>query len=96
MTLLDVREPMERSFCAIPVPPTAGDLHIPMRQVPSHLEALAAAADRGPLVVYCHHGVRSMAVAEWLVARGVRGVQNLRGGIDAWSLEADPQVPRYG
>ncbi|MFO0892011.1 MAG: rhodanese-like domain-containing protein [Isosphaeraceae bacterium] len=96
LTLLDVREPRERAFCAIAVPPTAGDLHIPMRQVPAHLEELKAAALRGPLVVYCHHGTRSLAVAEWLAARGLPGLVNLRGGIDAWSLEADPSVPRYG
>ncbi|WP_250846712.1 rhodanese-like domain-containing protein [Aquisphaera insulae] len=96
MTLLDVREPMERTFCAIAVPATAGDLHLPMRQVPAHLEMLIAAAAKGPLVIYCHHGVRSMAIAEWLTARGVAGVHNLRGGIDAWSLQADAEVPRYG
>jgi rhodanese-related sulfurtransferase len=96
ITLLDVREPMERSFCFIAVPPTAGDVHVPLRQVPAHLDTLAIAAARGPLVVYCHHGVRSMAVADWLSARGLPGVHNLRGGIDAWSREADPEVPRYG
>jgi len=95
LTLLDVREPRERAFCAIAVPSTAFDLHIPMRQVPAHLEDLQAAASRGPLVVYCHHGVRSMTVAEWLVDRGVRGLVKLQGGIDAWSLEADSSVPRY-
>ena len=42
---------------------------------------------RGPLVVYCHHGVRSRAVAEWLAERGLTGILNLQGGIDAWSRE---------
>jgi rhodanese-related sulfurtransferase len=95
LTLLDVREPRERTYCAIAVPATARDVHIPMRQVPAQLEALRQAAARGPLVVYCHHGVRSLAVAEWLADRGLRGIANLTGGIDAWSLEADASVPRY-
>lgn len=66
-----------------------------MRQVPAQLETLRQAAARGPLVVYCHHGVRSLAVAEWLAERGLSGIANLTGGIDAWSLEADASVPRY-
>ena len=61
-----------------------------MRQIPSHLDELQAAVARGPLVVYCHHGVRSMAVAEWLAERGLAGILNLQGGIDAWSSEVDP------
>lgn len=96
LTLLDVREPGERAFCAIAVPAAAGDLHIPMRQVPAHLDELREAATRGQVVVYCHHGVRSLAVAEWLAERGVPGIANLTGGIDAWSLRADATVPRYG
>jgi rhodanese-related sulfurtransferase len=95
MTLLDVREPRERALCAIAAPPTAVDLHVPMRQVPAHFEELQEAAARGPLVIYCHHGVRSMAVAEWLVERGLAGILNLRGGIDAWSTEVEPSVRRY-
>jgi rhodanese-related sulfurtransferase len=95
ITLLDVREPRERAICAIPIAPTAGDLHITMRQVPAHLDTLKQAGSGGLLVVYCHHGVRSMAVAQWLVERGVPGVANLTGGVDAWSLEVDGAVPRY-
>ena len=95
LTLLDVREPRERIFCAIAAPPKVGDLHIPMRQIPAHLEELQAAAARGPLVVYCHHGVRSMAVAEWLAERGLAGICNLQAGIEAWSREVDSTVPRY-
>jgi rhodanese-related sulfurtransferase len=95
LTLLDVREPRERAFCSIHVAEPTCDLHIPMRQVPSHLEELAAAVARGPLVVYCHHGVRSMAVAEWLIERGLGGILNLQGGVDAWSREVDSTVPRY-
>jgi rhodanese-related sulfurtransferase len=95
LVLLDVREPREREFCSIKTPKTAADLHIPMREIPSHLDEISAAAASSSLVVYCHHGVRSMAVAEWLAERGISGIMNLRGGIDAWSLEAEPSVARY-
>ncbi len=47
------------------------------------------------LAFYCHHGVRSQAAAEHALRMGFREVYNLAGGIDAWSLEVDPQVPRY-
>lgn len=91
LTLLDVRENSERAVCAI----GAGGLHIPMRAIPTRLDALRAAAVDAPLVVYCHHGVRSMAVATWLAGQGICGIHNLDGGIDAWSLRVDPAVPRY-
>ncbi len=93
LALLDVREPRERQLCSIKTP--ALDLHIPMRDVPMHLDEIRAASARAPLVVYCHHGIRSMAVAEWLAGRGISGIINLRGGIDAWSREADSSVPMY-
>jgi monothiol glutaredoxin len=47
------------------------------------------------LVVQCHHGVRSLRAAEELVAAGFRDVYNLVGGIEAWSRDVDPEVPRY-
>jgi rhodanese-related sulfurtransferase len=47
------------------------------------------------LVVYCHHGVRSQAAANWLSNRGASNVLNLTGGIDAWSIIVDKNVPRY-
>jgi monothiol glutaredoxin len=48
-----------------------------------------------PLVFYSHHGGRSRAVAEHFAALGFRSVFNLTGGIDAWTREIDPSVPRY-
>jgi len=95
ITLLDVREPAERAFAAIPVPPSAADLFIPMADVPSRTPEIREAIARGPLIVYCHHGVRSMMVAQWLAAQGLAGAINLAGGIDAWSVEVDSAVPRY-
>ncbi len=95
LTLLDVREPSERAFCAIAAPASAIDLHIPMREVPAHLDEIQAALARGPLVVYCHHGIRSRHAAEWLSDRGLTGIHNLKGGIDAYAIEADSSVRRY-
>ena len=48
-----------------------------------------------PLVVHCHHGGRSEKAARWLLGRGFSRVENLEGGIEAWSLTVDPKVPRY-
>jgi rhodanese-related sulfurtransferase len=95
LALLDVREPTERSFCAIRVAAGVGDLHVPVGQVASELETIREAAAGRPLVVYCHHGVRSRMVVDWLTHQGVPGLLNLAGGIHAWSVEVDPQVPRY-
>ena len=95
LAVLDVREDDERAICSIPVPPSAIDLFIPMNQVPAQLDALRVAASAAPLVVYCHHGVRSLMVARWLDANGVANVHNLDGGIDAWSLGVNPALSRY-
>lgn len=84
--LLDVREPWEHEIAAIP-----GDHLIPMADVPSRVDELPRDRD---VVVYCHHGVRSMQVAYFLYVQGLN-VINLLGGIDAWSMEADPDTPRY-
>jgi rhodanese-related sulfurtransferase len=86
-TLLDVREHDELEAASV-----AGALHIPMREIPGRLAELDRAT---PLVVMCHSGGRSRRVAEYLLANGFNDVFNLRGGIDAWSTEIDPQVPRY-
>jgi rhodanese-related sulfurtransferase len=93
LVLLDVREENEREWCVIGSTGGVLDLHIPMSQIPLRIADLAG--ERGPIVVYCHHGVRSMAVARWLTERGVVGLLNLEGGIDAWSREIDASVARY-
>jgi rhodanese-related sulfurtransferase len=95
LTLLDVREPVERTFCSITVPDRVPDLHVPVGDVPMHLDMIRTAAGEGTVVVYCHHGVRSRMVADWLRVQGISGLLNLAGGIDAWSTEVDPQTPRY-
>jgi rhodanese-related sulfurtransferase len=85
--LLDVREPEELELASVP-----GALHVPMRHVPARLNELPQ--DK-PLVVMCHSGVRSRRVAQFLTDNGFEHVFNLQGGIDAWSREIDPSVPRY-
>jgi|SRR5687767_11576165 rhodanese-related sulfurtransferase len=87
VVLLDVREHAELQIAAV-----AGARHIPMGEIPGRLAEL----DRNtPLVVMCHSGGRSRRVADYLQSNGFENVFNLRGGIDAWSTEIDPQVPRY-
>ena len=86
--LLDVREPFEREVAEI-----TPSLHIPMQEVPSRLAEIPR--DR-TVVVYCHTGVRSALVAGFLAHQGFSHVVNLGGGIDAWSLEVDSRVARYG
>lgn len=95
ITLLDVRQPEERAFCAIGVPPTSGDLFVPMSEVPARLEEIRIGRAQGPVVVYCHHGVRSLTVVEWLAKQGIAEVYNLWGGIDAYSRNVDSTIPRY-
>ena len=86
--LLDVREPFERDIAKI-----EPSIHIPMQQVPDHLDQLPKDAT---IVVYCHAGGRSAAIAGYLEQLGYPHVANLEGGIDAWSREVDPSVERYG
>jgi rhodanese-related sulfurtransferase len=95
LVLLDVREDDERGYCAIDAPAHATDLHIPMGSIQEAYERIREAAEAGPVVVYCHHGMRSMTVARWLAGRGLTGLHNLEGGIDAWSQGVDPAVRRY-
>lgn len=90
LTLIDVREPVEFQTARI-----AGAELIPMRTIPAQLQRLEAAADDSTLVVFCHHGVRSLNVVNWLREQGVASCQSMAGGIDRWSIEVDPTVPRY-
>ncbi len=85
--LLDVREHQELAIASLP-----GTVHIPMREIPERLAELDH--DR-PVVVMCHSGVRSRHVAGFLLANDFEQVFNLAGGIDAWSAEIDPTLPRY-
>ena len=87
IVLVDVREPWEYQQCRID-----GAMLIPMVTVPSNLQKLDTDE---PVVCYCHHGIRSLDVANWLRQQGVSGAKSLAGGIDRWSLEIDPKISRY-
>ena len=87
LLVLDVREPEELALARLP-----GTIHIPMAEVPGRLHELAP--DKH-IVVFCHHGIRSASVAQFLAGRDFEHVINLAGGIDSWSLTVDPGVPRY-
>ena len=87
--LLDCRGPDEHAIARI-----EGAVLIPMNELPERLAELERWRD-GAIIVHCHHGVRSLRVAGFLQERGFPRVQSMRGGIDAWSVEVDPSVPRY-
>ena len=85
--LLDVREPAEWETARI-----EGAQLMPLRDLPAQFGQLDRQA---VIVVHCHHGGRSSQAVHYLRSRGYRGATNLAGGIDAWSAEIDPSVPRY-
>ncbi|MDX1442552.1 MAG: rhodanese-like domain-containing protein [Gammaproteobacteria bacterium] len=85
--LLDVREPWEYDIAHLP-----GSTLTPFALLPLKLRDLNPEA---PTVVLCHHGVRSWHAACLLEQSGFKTVFNLAGGIDAWSRELDPELPRY-
>jgi rhodanese-related sulfurtransferase len=87
-TLLDVREPWEFETARI-----EGAKLMPMGDIPSRANQELDPEDH--IVVYCHHGVRSMNVTAWLRQQGFETAQSMAGGIDAWSRRVDPKVPVY-
>jgi adenylyltransferase/sulfurtransferase len=87
LTLIDVREPYEWAIARLPE-----SRLIPLSSLPRAVHSIDRAAE---VVVYCHHGARSAAAAEWLRDQGFGRVLNLVGGIDRWSLEVDPRMRRY-
>lgn len=89
--LIDVREPWEVQTASISAEGFEL-LNLPMGSIPSELPRLDP---ERPTACMCHHGVRSMHVANFLVQQGFETVANIEGGIDAWSRERDPSVPLY-
>ena len=85
--VLDVREPWEHAVCAIP-----DSRLLPMQEIPARLQELPADTD---IVVVCHHGMRSLQVANFLKQSGLERVYNLNGGIAAWAEQVDADMPRY-
>jgi rhodanese-related sulfurtransferase len=86
---LDVRQPEEYAVCRIGDSPLIplGDLHSRAGEIDLD--------DGELLVVYCHHGIRSVTAVAILQQRGIDSAASLNGGIDAWSVLVDTSVPRY-
>ncbi len=89
LLLIDVREPFEFELAHI-----EGARLIPLGQVEGALGSLEDWRER-PIVIHCHHGPRSRQACQLLISKGFSRVENLDGGIAAWSEEVDPRVPRY-
>ncbi len=87
LAVIDVREPHEFEIARLP-----GATLIPLNTLPARLAELDISRE---IVLHCHHGQRSMRALEFLRQSGFRKLKNLKGGIDAWSKDVDPSVPRY-
>ena len=85
--LLDVREPSEFEICHI-----EGAHLIPSGQVPTELDQLPRDC---PIVVICHHGIRSFMIGMYLENQGFDQIRNLQGGIAAWARNIDLDMPMY-
>lgn len=88
--MIDVREVGEHQLTRI----ESAEL-IPMRTIPAALSRLEGMAEEGMLIVFCHHGMRSLQVVNWLREQGVSDCQSMAGGIDRWSTDVDSSVARY-
>jgi rhodanese-related sulfurtransferase len=84
---VDVREKWEFDTSWI-----QGAVLVPMREIPANL---AKFEEADQIVLFCHHGIRSLDAAAWLRSQDVAGAKSMEGGIDRWSAEIDPSVPRY-
>ncbi|MGD9650495.1 MAG: rhodanese-like domain-containing protein [Dongiaceae bacterium] len=87
LLLLDVRENWELDICKMP-----GAVHIPLGNLPTRFEELPK--DRS-IVVFCHHGMRSLKGAAFLRAQGLSQAVSLSGGIDKWAREVDSSLKTY-
>jgi rhodanese-related sulfurtransferase len=87
--LLDVREPWEHAQSRLP-----DSTLIPLGELPQRIDEVEPPAGV-PVIVYCHHGIRSLSGAAILESKGFSEAYSLAGGIDAWSQLIDPSVPRY-
>jgi adenylyltransferase/sulfurtransferase len=87
LVLIDVREPWEYNIAKI-----SGAQLIPLGTLASEYKKLDPTAE---IVMHCHMGMRSMDATQFLLQQGFKHVKNLTGGINAWSQQIDPSVPRY-
>jgi adenylyltransferase/sulfurtransferase len=86
--LLDVREQSEYDIVHI-----EGARLVPLNTLPHHIDSLPADQE---IIVYCHHGQRSLYATAYLHQNGFTDAKNLAGGIDQWAVEIDPTLNRYG
>ena len=87
VTLVDVREQWEFDICQI-----KGAILIPLGEI---AESYVNLNKDSKVALYCHSGIRSMHVADFLLSKGYQSLANLQGGIDAWAQEIDTTVERY-
>ena len=87
--VIDCREADEHMVCRL-----EGAELVPLSEWDRHFPDAFPARDEN-ILVYCHHGFRSLRATHFLQSRGYAGARSLRGGIDAWALETDPAMPRY-
>jgi rhodanese-related sulfurtransferase len=87
IVLLDVREPWEYELCRI-----EGAKLVPLGSLAANVNGLLGVDE---VICYCHHGMRSLDAAAWLRFQGIEKAKSLSGGIERWSTDVDPHVPRY-
>jgi len=87
--LLDCRSEQERDYCSI-----EPSLFLPLHDYSTYLDEFTEYKNT-PLVIYCHHGVRSLQLSGIMRHFGFTNVKSMAGGIERWSLEVDSSVPRY-
>lgn len=87
--LLDVRQPDEFALVSLP-----GAVLIPLNELPQRVDEIADWKDQ-EVVVYCHHGIRSLQAIAQLKHFGFTNLLNLAGGIDRWATDVDPAARRY-
>lgn len=94
--LIDVRERWEHGTACVDhsakLPSGLRVCNIPMSEF---MQRLTEVPHDTPLLLLCHHGVRSQSVANWLAHNDFGPIANLSGGIDAWSRELDAAIPLY-
>lgn len=87
VVLLDVREHSELAICKI-----EEAIHIPLGEIPQRIELLPRNV---PLIIYCHHGMRSRSVVDYLCTIGFDNALNMTGGIHHWSTQIDLGMQKY-
>ena len=85
--LVDVRESNEFDYCHI-----SGSINYPMSEIQEKWGSLDPNKE---IIVICHHGARSMQVANFLENQGFKNIYNLEGGVDEWARTIDTSMPQY-